>query len=147
MKMPGHSTKYLLAYYLADQLDAAKKYSKEEIDQLITSQVDPTTYDDPTMALDHIRMAMVDNQFLIRDSDGSRYWVSELFVEPVDPVKKKFEKLIRRQPSVSGENLYICKHCGQQFKGIGLARHFVRHHTHSRQMEKIERYLITFARA
>jgi hypothetical protein len=103
MKMSGHSTKYFLAYYLADQLDAARKYSKEEIEQFIASQVDPTTYDDPTMALDHIRMAMVDNQFLIRNSDGGQYWVSELFVKPVDLVKNNFEKLTRRQPSVGGE--------------------------------------------
>jgi hypothetical protein len=38
-KMTGHSSKYFLAYYLADQLDAARKYSKEEIDQFIASQV------------------------------------------------------------------------------------------------------------
>jgi hypothetical protein len=82
MKMTGHSSKYFLAYYLADQLDAARKYRLEEIEQFIASQVDPTTYDDPTMALDHIRMAMVDNQFLIRDSDGRHYWVSDVFVKP-----------------------------------------------------------------
>jgi len=142
MKMPGHSSKYFLAYYLADQLDAARKYSKEEIEQFIASQIDPTTYDDPTMTLDHIRMAMVDNQFLIRGSAGRHYWVSEWFVKPLDLMKKNFEKLTRRQPNVGGDNSYICGHCGQQFKGIGLARHFVRHHTYSRQMEKIKRYLI-----
>jgi hypothetical protein len=140
--MTAHSSKYLLAYYLADQLDPARKYSKEEIEQFIASRVDPTTYDDPTMALDHIRMGMVDNQFLIRDSDGRHYWVSELFVKPLDLVKNNFEKLTRRQRSGGGENLSVCEHCGQQFKGIGLARHFVRHHTYSGQMEKIKRYLI-----
>ncbi len=112
-KMPGHSSKYFLAYYLADRLDAARQYSKEEIEQFIASQIDPTTYDDPTMTLDHIRMAMVDNQFLIRDSDGRHYWVSELFVKPLDLMKKNFEKLTRRQPTVGGENSYICGHCGQ----------------------------------
>jgi hypothetical protein len=142
MKMTSHSSKYLLAYYLADQLDAARKYSKQEIEQFIARHVDPTTYDDPTMALDHIRMAMVDNQFLIRDNNGRHYWVSEFFVKPLDPVKKNFERLIRRHSSVGGEKLYICGHCGQEFKGIGLVRHFVRHHTYSRQMEKIKRYLI-----
>lgn len=139
--MTGHSSKYLLAYYLADQLDAARKYSKEEIERIIAGQVDSTTYDDPTMALDHIRMAMVDNQFLIRDSDGRRYWLSEFFVKPTDPVEKNFEKLTRHQSSAAGKKFYLCGQCGQQFKGIRLARHFVRHHTYSRQMEKIERYL------
>jgi hypothetical protein len=142
MKMTGHSSKYLLAYYLADQLDAARKYSREEIEEFIACQVDPTTYDDPTMALDHIRMAMVDNKFVIRDSHGRRYWVSDFFVKPSDPVEKNFEKLTRRQSSVAGKKFYICGHCGQQFKGIRLARHFVRHHTYSRQMEKIEKYLL-----
>ena len=54
------------------------------------------------MALDHIRMAMVDNRFLIRDSDGSHYWVSKLFVKPLDLVKNNFEKLTRRQRSGGG---------------------------------------------
>lgn len=140
--MLAHSNKYLLAYYLADQLDPERKYRKEEIEQFIASRVDPTTYDDPTMALDHIRMAMVDNQFLIRDSDGSHYWVSELFVKPLDLVKINFEKLTRRQRSGVRDNLSVCELCRQRFKGIGLTRHFVRHHTYSGKMEKIKRYLI-----
>ena len=140
--MTAHSSKYLLAYYLADQLDSAREYSKEEIEQFIASRVDPTTYDDPTMALDHIRMAMVDNCFLIRDSDGRHYRVSEWFVKPLDLVRNNFEKLTRRQRSGGGEYFSVCEHCGEQFKGIGLARHFVRHHTYSKQMEKIKRYLI-----
>ncbi len=43
MKMTGHSSKYLLAYSLADQLDAARKYTKEEIEQFIASKVDLET--------------------------------------------------------------------------------------------------------
>jgi hypothetical protein len=142
MKTTAHNSKYVLAYYLTDQLETARKYSKEEIEEFIAGQVDPTTYDDPTMALDHIRMAMVDNQFLTRDNDGRRYWVSEFFVKPSDPIEKNFEKLTRYQPSVARKNFYTCGYCGQQFKGIRLARHFVRHHTFSRQMEKIKRFLI-----
>lgn len=38
--MTAHSSKYLLAYYLADQLDPARKYSKEEIEQFIASERD-----------------------------------------------------------------------------------------------------------
>lgn len=140
--MPGHSDKYFLAYYLADQLEVGRKYGRAEVEQLIASRVDPSTYADPTMALDHIRMAMVDNKFVLRDTSGSTYWVSERFVKPLDPVKLNFERLTCHSPSSAGDDSHVCEHCGQQFDGVGLVRHFIRQHTYSLHIDDIKRFLI-----
>jgi hypothetical protein len=135
--------KYYLANYLVDRLDAGKKYTKEEIEGFIAASIDPSTYDEPTMTLDHLRMAMLDNRFLTRDPAGRQYWVAETFIKVSGAEEDSIRRMQLTHTPAGKTQVYRCRQCSKPFKDIlPLTRHHIRNHTYSRNMDKISRYLL-----
>ncbi len=136
------TTKYYLANYLADQLDAGRKYTKEEIEAFIAASVESSTFDEPTMTLDHLRMAMLDNRFLTRDPAGRQYWVAETFIKACGAEEDNVLRMQLTHPPGDKAQVYRCRQCSKPFKDIvPLTRHHIRNHTYSRNMDKISQYL------
>lgn len=140
--MLAQTNKYYLANYLVDWLNPGKKYTKEEIEGFIAVSVESSTFDEPTMTIDHLRMAMLDNRFLTRDPAGRQYWVAETFIKACGAEE---DNVLRMQltHSPGDVQVYRCRQCSKPFKDIvPLTRHHIRNHTYSRNMDKINKYLL-----
>src|SRR5215204_2923439 len=90
---------------------------------IIVRNVRPDILERRGYSPDHLRRCMIDNGFLRREPDGSKYWVSESFTgleEENQKEREKQERLRRGALEAKAE----CPYCGGIFSGGVLLRHY-----------------------
>ena len=136
-----HSTKFYLCSYLANRLARDRAYTKEELERFILDTVDEATFEDPAMTVDHLRMEMIDRGFVVRNLDGTNYKLADRFVDPNESDEINLTRLEANALSAQQSGWYGCPFCRQEFKPNTFVRHYVRVHTHLRQVKKIQKFL------
>jgi hypothetical protein len=133
--------KYELAYLLTAFLERSQEYTKSEIETFIRQNVKAKIINNTGYAVDHIRRAMIDFQFLARTKDDRTYWVSENYIGLGEQDKLnlvKIENLIRDHP----DQKTTCPFCPKTCYPIILMKHYNKRHERIYQWEKYMKELI-----
>ena len=140
--MIGTKQKYELAYLLASFLKAGKIYDSVRMDEYIARSVKPNILERRGYSPDHLRRCMVDNGFLLREPDGSKYWVSESFTGLVEKERKEEEEKQNLVLRGAREQKAVCPYCGVRYSGHVLLRHYEKKHSSNKGYwaKRIEEY-------
>ncbi len=130
-----------IAWLVAGQLDRSRTYTEVEIDRLVRGTIREEFFVNPSLAPDHIRVAMVEAGYVNRDSAGVAYWVTEGFVGPEEEAERE-RALLRAASEVDAQcGLVVCPACGLQMGATSLLGHCQRWHNWSdRWLRLIEKY-------
>jgi hypothetical protein len=114
--MVGTKQKYEIAYLLASLLRAGEVYDSARLDEFIARTVRPDILGRRGYSPDHLRRCMIDNGFLSREPDGSKYWISGAVTGPEEERKLEEEKqnLLLRGAQ---EEKAVCPYCGVKYSG------------------------------
>src|SRR5215207_11346000 len=126
-RMIGTKQKYEISYLLASFLRAGEMYDSARLDAFIARTVRPDILERRGYSPDHLRRCMIDNGFLRREPDGSRYWVPEPLTGPEEErqgEKERQELLLRG----ADEEKAVCSYCGERYSGGVLLRHYEKKH-------------------
>ncbi|HEX6185857.1 MAG TPA: DUF2087 domain-containing protein, partial [Pyrinomonadaceae bacterium] len=120
--------KYEIAYLLASFLRPGEIYDSARLDEYIARTVKPDILGRRGYFPDHLRRCMIDNDFLRREPDGSRYWVSG---SCTGPEEERNEEEGRRELLLrgAGEEKAVCPYCGARYSGGVLLRHYEKKHS------------------
>lgn len=124
----GTKQKAEIAYLLVSFLDASRKYVSNEIDSFIANNVKPAIRQKLGYSIDHLRRAMIDNQYLSRQPDGSAYWVSTTFMGPDDQENANKQNLSKLLNNSQGEKM-TCPYCKQDFSKNVILAHYQKKHS------------------
>ena len=125
--MIGKQKKYDIAYILATFLDRDERYTSRSIEKYVRENVKWEILEDPCYTPDHLRVAMVDNGFLIRDAATDEYWVAEDFEGAHDVFANRiaeYQQIMSDDP----DSRFRCSFCGKALKGKALLNHFLKKH-------------------
>lgn len=128
-RMVGTKQKYEIAYLLASFLRAGETYDSSRLDEFIARSISPDILGRRGYSPDHLRRCMIDNGFLRREPDGSRYWVAESFANPVEEERKAEEERQNLLLRGAGEEKAVCPYCGERYSGGVLLRHYEKKHS------------------
>jgi len=127
------SKKGKIVYLLTAFLDRDRDYTGREINAFIKNNTPASLRSNSGFDVDHLRISMMENGFITRDADGSRYRVALDYSSP-------WEWLERAVPDPAQK--YECPLCGGLFRGTQVLNHM--HKVHNQQIEDIfERWLGT----
>ncbi len=139
--MVGTKQKYEIAYLLVSFLQPGEVYDSSRLDEFIARSVKPDILARRGYSPDHLRRCMIDNGFLRREPDGSRYWVSEPITGPEEERKEEEERqnLVLRG---AREEKAVCPYCGVRYSGGVLLRHYEKKHASAKGYwaRRIEEY-------
>ena len=127
--MIGTKQKYELSYLLASFLRAGEAYDSARLDEFIARSVKPDILERRGYSPDHLRRCMIDNGFLRREADGSRYWVSESLTRLVEQERKDEEERQNLILRGAREEKAVCPYCGVRYSGGVLLRHYEKKHS------------------
>jgi len=125
--MIGTKQKVEIAFLVVSFLDATRLYQDGEIDEFIARNVKSEILQRRGYSIDHLRRAMVDNGFLQRQPDGSRYWVNETFQGPDEQEQAKTTAL--NVLALTPQKKVICPYCNQQFSQTVILQHYLKKHS------------------
>ena len=139
--MVGTKQKYEIAYLLASFLQAGEVYDSSRLDEFIARSVKPDILGRRGYSPDHLRRCMIDNGFLLREPDGSRYWVAES-VKGVEEERQQEEEKQNLLLRGAGEEKAVCPYCGMRYSGGVLLRHYEKRHSSAKGYwaQRIEEY-------
>jgi hypothetical protein len=132
--IPISGKKDEIAWMLASLLDPDRQHGGSEIDALIRQNVKPEILKDPSCAPDHIRVAMIEHQFLERDSAGTTYRLPDAFVDA-------FGDRIKRLSFALPDEDMQCPGCwsAKVLKGRNLYQHYLKKHVPLQGLNEIIR--------
>src|SRR5215207_5827037 len=128
-RMIGTKQKYEISYLLASFLRAGEMYDSARLDAFIARTVRPDILGRRGYSPDHLRRCMIDNGFLRREPDGSKYWVSESFTGLVEEERRAEEERQNLLLRGAGEEKAVCPYCGGRYSGGVLLRHYAKKHS------------------
>ena len=139
-RLIGTKQKYEIAYLLASFLRAGEVYDSARLDEFIARSVKPDIIARRGYSPDHLRRCMIDNGFLRREPDGSRYWVSEPVTGPEEERKEEGRQNQLLRGAV--EEKAVCPYCGVRYSGGVLLRHYEKRHASAKGYwaRRIEEY-------
>lgn len=126
--MVGTKQKVEIAFLLVAFLDSRKRYKDDEINEFIVRSVKRAILGRQGYSVDHLRRAMIDNGFLKRKADGSRYWVNSTFRGPDEQEEDKtgaLDLLCRLTPNEK----VSCPYCKRTFSATVLLPHYLKKHS------------------
>jgi hypothetical protein len=130
-----------IAWLIADLLDRTQSYTAADIDRLIRTTIRGEYLSNPSLAPDHIRVAMVEAGYLIRDPAGVAYRVAEQFVGP-EQLAERERALLRFASELDVQSdIVVCPMCGTRMGATSLLGHCQRSHHWSALWPKlVEKY-------
>jgi hypothetical protein len=130
-----------IAWLIASVLDRTQPYTAADIERLIRTTIRQEYLNNPMLAPDHIRVAMVEAGFVTRDSAGAAYRVSDDFVGPEEIAERERALLTAAgELGVQGD-VVVCPACGTRVGATSLLGHCQRWHDSSgRWPTLVERY-------
>ena len=138
--MIGKRRKREIAFILATFLERDQHYSSLEIEAYIQENVKSKILEEPSFALDHLRVAMIDNGFLNRNPTTNEYWVADDFEGAHDSNVShlaRYKQLMTESPNI----VFRCEFCGRDVNGKSMLNHFLKRHALVKHWERlIDRY-------
>jgi hypothetical protein len=121
-------SKQSIAWLIAGLLDRTQSYTAADIDRLIRTTIRGEYLSNPLLAPDHIRVAMVEAGYLIRDPAGVAYRVAEAFVGP-EQLAERERALLRFVSELDvPSDVVVCPACGSRMGATSLLGHCQREH-------------------
>lgn len=138
--MATQKKKAEVAWLMTILLERGKSYAPAELDRLIRDSIRSDLLVDPKFAPDHIRLAMLQHQFLERDATGMAYRVHPEVMLPNEN-EQLFRKLHEDSLKINPQDMLRCPFCGESHRASGVVNHFARRHRLAGQWELLmERY-------
>lgn len=124
----GSKKKREIAFVLVSFLDKKRRYSAHEIEYIVRQSVKAQVLNQPGLAPDHIRRAMIENGYVRRDPITNQTWVSETFSGVGTLRTARLRELSARAES-SPEETSPCPLCGEVLKAPALLKHYSKKHS------------------
>lgn len=102
-----------IAWLVVGLLARGQAYTALEIDCLTTRTIRPNWLTEPAFAADHIRIAMMDASYLMRNGVADSYWVADNFMGPADLENRQAELLRFARELPATNELQACPACGK----------------------------------
>lgn len=125
--MNGARDKYEIGLVLAEFLQRGATYSELEIETLVRRRIEPAILAKSGYAPDHLRLALVENGVLERDSNTQRYWVSEEYQGFPGAAQPFWSQLLTCEQDHPDEKLR-CPVCTKQAYPYILLKHYPKSH-------------------
>jgi hypothetical protein len=126
-----------VARFVALLLERGRAYSASELDKLISESIRADVLNDSRCAPDHIRLQMLENKYLERDSAaGVIYHVHPAFVLPSE-MDNVFEELERQAKNAAPSDRFICPVCYFNCNARTLVDHFLQRHKLTQEWEQL----------
>jgi hypothetical protein len=125
--MGTHKNKSEVAWLVTLLLERDRSYSAKEIDDVIRASIRPDLLSDPQYAPDHIRLAMVENQFVERDSAGTAYRVHPGILLPNEN-EHVYRQLQLEALQAKPSDVMACPICDSPYKASTVVGHYLRTH-------------------
>jgi hypothetical protein len=132
----GSQRKRDIATVITSLLDRDMRYSASSIEHLITTNVRHAVLTQRGLAADHIRRAMIENGYVIRDAKTNETWVSPDFVGISAIHAPRLEKL-KNQLELDPDSKDACPECGVKLKMAALLNHYMKKHAGTEKWERI----------
>jgi hypothetical protein len=134
-------SKRSIAWLIAGLLDRTQTYRPADIDRLIQTTIRGEYLSNTSLVPDHIRVAMVEAGYLIRDPAGETYQVAEAFVDP-EQLAERDQELLRFAGELHMQSDVVsCPACGSRMGATSLLGHCQRSHRWSDRWPKlVEKY-------
>ena len=130
-----------IAWVVSGQLGRAQAYSAADIDQLVREVIRDEYLDNPLLAPDHIRVAMVEVGYLTRDVAGGGYRVAEGFLGPEEEAERERNLLLEAGRIGVRGGVINCPVCGVRLGATALVGHCQRMHNWSARWPRlVEKY-------
>jgi len=85
-------------------LDRDKSFTKDEIERYVRGNVKTEVLEEPGFSVDHLRVAMIDTGFMVRERDGTGYRVAESYLPPEEVDKRVIQKMADMLARMSERN-------------------------------------------
>ena len=125
--MGTQKNKAAVAWLVTVLLERDKAYSPGEIDLLIRDSIRPGVLLDPQYAPDHIRLAMVENGFVVRDAAGTTYRIHPRLQLPNEN-ESMYRRLNEESLNANPMDMIRCPMCAESFIASAVVLHFLRQH-------------------
>lgn len=123
----GSQRKFEIAYFLGSLLEKGRAYSTIELESVIRNSVKTSIINEPGFRADHLRVAMVDNNILKRNSKNS-YWLSEGYAGFTDEFSCGWLKIVEKEKNCADIKMK-CPVCSKKAYPYIIQRHYKAKHT------------------
>ena len=131
-------SKQEIVYFIAGILERGRLYSAKEISELILFSVHPRHLTDPRLAPDHLRLALVEDGFAVRDALASGYWLSDRYFGPSDEAELVLK--VRELLNGDTDETIRCPACGKTTGIASLLGHVQSEHGSVHWLRLVPKY-------